>query len=82
MKTLSKILIASFLLLMLAAPISSYGQCAMCKASVEAAMEEEGSESIGAGLNKGILYLMSVPYIMGAVLGIVWFKNRKKLVDF
>lgn len=54
----------------------------MCKAAVEAGMGQEGQEKIGSGLNKGILYLMSVPYIMGAVVAVFYFRYRKKLVDF
>ena len=37
-------------------------QCAMCKAVIESNQKNGGG--VGAGLNKGILYLMSLPYIM------------------
>lgn len=67
---------------MFSSPQPASAQCAMCKAAVEAGMGQEGQEKIGAGLNKGILYLMSVPYIMGAVIAVFYFRNRKKLVDF
>ena len=36
-------------------------QCAMCKAVVEANIENGGTQ--GSGLNDGILYLMAMPYI-------------------
>ncbi|MGB0451137.1 MAG: hypothetical protein ACPGGF_03350, partial [Flavobacteriaceae bacterium] len=36
-------------------------QCAMCKAVVEANLEAGGTK--GAGLNDGILFLMSMPYL-------------------
>ena len=62
MNRLKKIFAFTLLLFMLAAPVTSYSQCAMCKAAAEAGMKEEGKENIGAGLNKGILYLMSIPY--------------------
>ena len=45
--------------LLLSLDLSS--QCAMCKAVVEANLEAGGTK--GAGLNDGILFLMSMPYI-------------------
>ena len=59
-------------------PVFSYAQCAMCKTSVESNMGKDESK-IGAGLNKGILYLMGIPYALGIVGGIVWYVNRKNL---
>ncbi len=37
-------------------------QCAMCKAAVESSAN--GPNSVAAGINKGILYLMAVPYLL------------------
>ena len=50
----------------------------MCKAAAEAGMKEEGQEKVGAGLNKGILYLMSIPYLMGAVVGIAMVQEQEE----
>lgn len=50
-------------------------QCAMCKATVENA---ENSESFAAGLNAGILYLMSIPYILFGVIAFMWYRSSKK----
>ncbi len=63
---------------LLSSPVASFAQCAMCKTSVESNMGKDESK-IGAGLNKGILYLMGIPYALGIVGGIVWYVNRKKL---
>ena len=82
MNRVKKILAVVLIFGFLAAPISSYSQCAMCKAAAEAGMKEEGQEKIGAGLNKGILYLMSIPYLMGAVIGVAVYRNRKKISEF
>jgi hypothetical protein len=38
----------------------------------------ESGKKQGAGLNAGILYLMSIPYVMGGVAGYIWWKNRQK----
>ena len=51
-------------------------QCAMCKAVVEANLENGGS--IGAGLNDGILYLMAMPYISILVVGLIWYNLKKE----
>ena len=51
-------------------------QCAMCKAVVEANLKEGGSA--GAGLNEGILYLMSMPYIAVLLFGIFYYLQQRK----
>jgi hypothetical protein len=58
-----------------AAPKMAYAQCAMCKAKVESNME--GKKAVGKGLNKGILYLMTVPYLVLAGFGYMVYKNWK-----
>ena len=51
-------------------------QCAMCKAVVEANLNEGGS--IGAGLNQGILYLMAMPYIAALLFGIFYYLQKRQ----
>ncbi|SFC62445.1 hypothetical protein SAMN05421780_107146 [Flexibacter flexilis DSM 6793] len=63
--------------MMLLWQIDSVAQCAMCRAVVEHNVTS-GNTKIGAGLNTGILYLMSVPYITFAVLGYLWYKHTQK----
>jgi len=41
----------------------------------------ENGGSAGAGLNKGILFMLSMPYIIIGCLGFVWYKNRTKEED-
>jgi hypothetical protein len=43
-------------------PMDAEAQCAMCKASTESA--RSNASNIGNGLNKGILFLMAIPYIL------------------
>jgi hypothetical protein len=52
-----------------------YAQCAMCKSAVASAVND-GSD-FGAGMNKGILYLMAIPYILLTVIGVFWYKSSK-----
>ena len=54
-------------------------QCAMCKASVESGLKD-GKQTVGKGLNDGILYLMAVPYLLLVFLG--WFFFRDKIRKF
>lgn len=48
-----------------------FGQCAMCKAVAEDQAEEGAS-----GINNGILYIMTIPYI------ILFILFRKKIFGF
>lgn len=54
----------------------AFSQCAMCKASVESNIENN-KKVIGKGLNDGILYLMSIPYIVLGGIGFMVYKNWK-----
>ncbi|MCB0735037.1 MAG: hypothetical protein H6608_11520 [Flavobacteriales bacterium] len=55
----------------------AFAQCPMCRSAVESAMQNEGN-TVGIGLNKGILYLLATPYILVAVVGTVWYRNYRK----
>lgn len=52
-------------------------QCPMCKTSIESAMKDKNNTK-GKGLNKGILYLLSMPYLAVGIVGVLWYKNSKK----
>jgi hypothetical protein len=51
-----------------------YGQCSMCRAVLQS---EEGQQT-AKGINKGILYLMSIPYILVFFVGWKIIKILKK----
>lgn len=55
--------------------LGSAAQCAMCRASAESASENV-DPGIGEGLNSGIIYLMGAPYILMAVIGVVFFRKK------
>jgi hypothetical protein len=65
------------LVLVFFAKVSSFAQCAMCRASVENNVSN-GETSIGAGLNTGILYLFIMPYLLAGIIGFFWWKSAKK----
>jgi hypothetical protein len=59
----------------------AFAQCAMCKRVAETNFKDGKHNPVikrGKSLNNGILYLLSVPYLLGAVGVLVWYKNRKK----
>ena len=51
-------------------------QCALCKASAESNLNE-GKKST-SGLNMGIVYLLSVPYLLVGGIGYFWYVKKKK----
>ena len=51
-------------------------QCPMCRMSAESNLKDGGTE--GKGLNTGILYMLSMPYLLVAGLGYIWYRNRRK----
>jgi hypothetical protein len=65
----------SFLLLgQLLTITPAQAQCVMCKAQVEAAKAENDDYDV-AGLNKGIVYMMIVPYILMGTIGYFWYRR-------
>lgn len=54
-------------------------QCPMCKMAVESNQQNGGTSA--QGLNNGILYLLSMPYVLIGALAFIWIKNRKKGVE-
>jgi ABC-type dipeptide/oligopeptide/nickel transport system permease component len=56
-----------------------FAQCAMCKAAVESNVSSS-SQHVGKGLNTGILFLMSIPYILLALL--LWYFFGGKIKTF
>ena len=48
----------------------------MCRMSAESNLKNGGSE--GKGLNKGILFMLAMPYILVGVIGYAWYRQNKK----
>lgn len=68
----------SLAVMLLFAAAETQAQCAMCRRVVETSQDAKDNKA-GRGLNNGILYLLAIPYILGSVGAVVWWKNRKKL---
>ena len=74
---------AILVLFLLMISLNTEAQCVMCKAVAEDASSTENV--VGAGINKAILYLMAVPYLLLGFLS-VWFvrqrlKNRQNAIS-
>ncbi|MCR5888979.1 hypothetical protein LRS06_14625 [Hymenobacter sp. J193] len=59
------------------APMAAQAQCTMCKTQVEASRSDKDGYDT-SGLNKGILYLMTIPYLLIGTVGFWWYRNNKK----
>jgi hypothetical protein len=75
MKTVIKLSIVLCICLLVG--YDSQAQCAMCRATVETNLSE-GRGVIGTGINFGILYLLSAPYLLVAGLIFLWYRVGKK----
>ena len=49
-------------------------QCSMCRA----VLESEKGMSTAKGINDGILYLMSIPYVLVFIVGYMVYRTYKK----
>ena len=78
MKNTSFLKIALFTIAFFTLP-DLFAQCPMCKMAAQSNLQNGGTA--GAGLNFGILYILSLPYLLVLTIGYLWWRNRKKNVD-
>ena len=52
-------------------------QCPMCKTALNSNLEKGGKRKVGLGINKGILFLLAMPYFLVGTAGLVWYKNAR-----
>jgi hypothetical protein len=76
-KVMKKIAI---LILVLLSIFTVDAQCPMCKAALTSNRDHKhkNDKSFGDGINKGILFLLSAPYILLGTAGFVYYKTQKK----
>lgn len=80
MKKFSQIIVFLFSLIILITlvDISASAQCALCRSSVESNRADDKLSKFGNGLNKGILFLMTVPYVLIGTVGFLWYRSSRK----
>ena len=78
MNTISGSILKSFLIIgvLLLMTSDTFAQCPMCRMSLESNLKNGGSA--GIGMNLGILYLLSTPYLLVGGIAYVWWRNKKK----
>ena len=63
------------IMLLVVACLSTQAQCAMCTGQVETATN--AGSSVALGINKGVLYIFMMPYLIMGTLGYFWWRGRK-----
>ncbi len=51
-----------------------YSQCSMCRA----VLESEDALETAKGINDGIVYLMTIPYILVGLVGYIVYRQLRK----
>lgn len=50
-------------------------QCAMCTINAEQGVKNGNTQA--KGINSGVIYLMVIPYLLIAGLGVLWYKKYR-----
>ena len=53
--------------------VTSWAQCAMCRTQIVNNVSA-GDEKLASGINFGILYLFVAPYLLIAIIVLLWFR--------
>ena len=51
-------------------------QCPMCRMAAQSNLQAGGTA--GRGLNRGILYLFAMPYLLVGTIGFIWWRNQSE----
>lgn len=68
--------VLGLLVLLVMIQVDVDAQCAMCSLTAENATQNGNVQ--GKGLNNGILFLLAMPYLAVAGLGILWYTRFRK----
>ena len=66
-----------FSVFFLVSSINVNAQCAMCRRTAETNIQSN-QNNVGKGLNKGILYLLAMPYLIGGIGIFAWYSEKKR----
>lgn len=76
--TIAKVALLVLIIIMIGT-YAAEAQCPMCRMSAETNLKSGGTAA--AGLNKGIVYLLSLPYILVSLVGYLWWRNRRLIQE-
>ena len=76
-KIIKKFAVVAFVII---SALPGSAQCPMCKAALTSNRDHlhKNEKPFGNGINKGILFLLSAPYILIGTAGFVYYKTQKK----
>ncbi len=74
MKRIVRVLLFSMILMVSVPQVQA--QCAMCSLNAENSVKD--GNSAGKGLNKGILFLLAMPYLAAGAVGLLWYKRYRR----
>ena len=64
------------ILMLFAQSTEVLAQCPMCKMTAESNLAAGGTG--GKGLNIGILFMLSLPYLIVGSIGFIWWRRQRK----
>jgi hypothetical protein len=73
--------VSALLLMSVLVTGSVFSQCPMCKTALTSSRKQGANKydrQVGNGINKGILFLMSVPYVLVAGAGFAFYRSNQK----
>ncbi|MCB0686082.1 MAG: hypothetical protein KDC53_06145 [Saprospiraceae bacterium] len=70
--------LASVALLLLVIMPEIWAQCPMCKMTAESNLANGGTA--GKGLNIGILFMLSLPYLIVGSIGFAWWRHNRRRI--
>lgn len=73
---MKRIIVLLLLMVFVLASQELQAQCAMCTAVADEAMKQGSSQ--GAGINKAVLYMFLMPYLIVATIGFIWWRKQVK----
>lgn len=69
----ARFVLAVLVMTLLVVSESAFAQCAMCVT----ALEQNGGQ-LAAGFNKGILFLLGMPYFVFTAIGVSWYMKHRR----
>ena len=68
-----------FVFICLALTFETLAQCPMCRMSAETNLNDGGT--MASGLNTGIIYLLSIPYLLISIISFLWWRNSQVIAE-
>lgn len=68
--------IVTLVAILLVVTLTVDAQCAMCQATAETS--HDAGASAADGINKGVMYILVMPYIIMGTIGYFWWRSRQK----